>query len=201
MPLEDWIQHSKVNQFLYDWQTLIAGILAIFAAAGTIWATIRSAGREIKASQAQTAVAQKQIETTVRLERRRAASEASAFHATLAAAMARILAEADWAKKTYPGILTQKGGKSGEALVVRQCITKGAFAELRAACVQRGGSLTGEFLDLEREIDSFASQCEDTLSPTHGMMIREGKHAGLGEQLALIETKARALRIKALERI
>jgi hypothetical protein len=152
-------------------------------------------------SQAQTAVAQKQIETTVRLERRRAASEASAFHATLAAAMARILAEADWAKKTYPGILTQKGGKSGEALVVRQCITKGAFAELRAACVQRGGSLTGEFLDLEREIDSFASQCEDTLSSTHGMMIREGKHAGPGEQLALIETKARALRVKALERI
>jgi hypothetical protein len=61
--------------------------------------------------------------------------------------------------------------------------------------------LTGEFLDLEREIDSFASQCEDTLSSTHGMMIREGKHAGPGEQLALIETKARALRVKALERI
>ncbi len=37
----------------------------------------------------------------------------------------------------------------------RECITKGAFAELRAACVRRGGPLTGEFLDLEREIDSF----------------------------------------------
>ena len=54
--------------------------------------------------------------------------------------------------------------------------------------------MTGEFLDLEREIDSFASQCEDTLSPTHGMMTREGKHAGLGEQLVLIETKARSAR-------
>ena len=59
MPLEDWIQHSKVNQFLYDWQTLIAGILAVFAAVGTIWTTVRSAGREIAASQAQTAAAQK----------------------------------------------------------------------------------------------------------------------------------------------
>jgi hypothetical protein len=50
-------------QFLYDWQTLIAGVLAVLAAAGIIWATIKSANREIAASQAQTAVAQKQIET------------------------------------------------------------------------------------------------------------------------------------------
>ena len=28
MPIEDWIQHSKAAQFLYDWQTLAAGILA-----------------------------------------------------------------------------------------------------------------------------------------------------------------------------
>ncbi len=87
MPLEDWIQHSKANQFLYDRQTLIAGILAIFAAAGTIWATIRSAGREIKASQAQTAVAQKQIETTIHLAQVRDESEYDAFRAMLEAAM------------------------------------------------------------------------------------------------------------------
>ena len=31
--------------------------------------------------------------------------------------------------------------------------------------------------------------------------IRKGKHAGLGEQLALIETKAAELREKAAERI
>ena len=82
----------------------------------------------------------------------------------LAVAMARILAEADSAKKTYPGILTQTTGASVDALAVRQCITKGAFAELRAACVRQGGSLTGEFLDLEREIDS----CGWTLSSTRG---------------------------------
>jgi hypothetical protein len=32
MPLESWIQHSRVNEFLYDWQTLIAGLAALLAA-------------------------------------------------------------------------------------------------------------------------------------------------------------------------
>jgi hypothetical protein len=32
MPLEDWIQHCKVAQFLYDWQTIIAGFVALVAA-------------------------------------------------------------------------------------------------------------------------------------------------------------------------
>ena len=92
MPIEDWIQHWKVARFLYDWQTLIAGALAVLAAGGgTIWATIKSASREIAASQPQTGVAQKQIETTVRLERRRAAREGFAFHAMVSAAMERVL--------------------------------------------------------------------------------------------------------------
>jgi len=54
------------------------------------------------------------------------------------------------------------GAPSPAAFVVRTCITKVAFAELRAACVRLGSPLTGEFLGLEREIDSFASQCEET---------------------------------------
>ncbi len=70
--------------------------------------------------------------------------------------------------------------------LVRQCITKGAFAELRAACVRQGGPLTSEFLDLEREIDSFASP---------------QPYADLGEQLTLIEKMATKLRQKAAERI
>jgi hypothetical protein len=64
-----------------------------------------------------------------------------------------------WAKKTYPQILTRKDGRPVEALIVRRCITKGGFAELRAACINQGGPLTGEFLDLEREIDNCAMQC------------------------------------------
>jgi hypothetical protein len=168
------------------WQTLIAGVLAVLAAWRTIRATIQSANREIEASQAQTAVAQRQIETTIDLARMRDAGEAEAFRAVLEAAMTRVLAEAAWVKKTYPDILTPKAGVSDAVGAVRRCFTKGAFAELRGACVRQGSPLTGEFLDLEREIDSFAAQGN---SP-----------AGLTEQLALIETKAAGLREKAFER-
>ena len=146
----DWLDH---------WQTLIAGGFALIAGFGTVVATMIIARRQI-------AEAREQTEATVRLERERVLSEAQAFRVMLEAAMARVLAEAAWARKTYPQIFSQSQGASVEALVVRQCITKGAFAELRAASVKQGGSLTREFLDLEREIDSFARQCVDR-SPPH----------------------------------
>ena len=41
MPLEGWIQHSRVDQFLYDWQTVIAGSAALLAAIITVWVTLR----------------------------------------------------------------------------------------------------------------------------------------------------------------
>jgi hypothetical protein len=66
------------------WQTLVAGILAVVAAWRTIRATVESANREIEASQAQTAIAQKQIETTVRLEQDRAASEVDTLRKSIA---------------------------------------------------------------------------------------------------------------------
>jgi adenine-specific DNA methylase len=86
MPLEDWIQHSWIQHWrlvLYHWQTLAAGILALLAA----WRTIRATNRE--------------IETTLRLERRRAAREGYAFHAMLEAAMGRVLAEATEAARIF----------------------------------------------------------------------------------------------------
>ncbi len=163
---------------LDHWQTLIAGLLALVAAWLTIRATRPSADREIEASQAQTAVAQKQIETTVRLERMRDEGEAHAFRVMLEAAMTQVLAETAWARSVYPQLLTQTAGSSVDALTVRTCITKGAFAELRGACVKRGSPLTGEFLYLEGEIDNFALQYEDQPSGTNsGVMIRKGKHA------------------------
>jgi hypothetical protein len=146
----------------------------------------------------QTRATFKQTEATFDLQQMRDASEADAFHVMLEAAMARVCAEASWVRNAYPDILTQTTGASVNALAVRQCITKGAFAELRAACIRRGGPLTGDFLDLEREIDSFALQSEDRLTNS-GVLIRYGKLAGLNDQLALIETKAEALRQKAFE--
>jgi hypothetical protein len=217
MPLEDWVQHTKLDRFLYDWQTLVAGFLALLAAIGTIWATRSTASRQITAAREQadrmvaaareqTRATFKQTETTFDLEQMRNASEALSFHAMLEAAMARVLAEAAWARRTYPHIVGQAQGASidaqgasVDALTVRQCITKGAFAELRAACIRRGGDLTGEFLDLEREIDGFAMQWEDKIVNA-GVLVRWGKHAGLGEQLALIERKAAELRQKAFVR-
>jgi hypothetical protein len=139
-------------------------------------------------------------------------SEASAFHVMLVAAMMRVRDEAALARRTYPQLMTpqetleamgagREAGSSREALAVRQCITKGAFAELRASCVRLGGDLTGDFLDLEREIDSFASQCENRYHrPQSSLTIRMGKHAGLDEQLARIETKAGELLQKAVLR-
>jgi hypothetical protein len=167
------------------WQTLIAGVLAFAAGVGTVVVAMRV----IAATREQTRATFKQTETTVDLEQMRDRSEALAFHVMLEAAMARVLAEVAWARKTYPNILTQSQGASVPASAIRQCITKGAFSELRAACVRQGGPLTGKFLDLEREIDSFAAPYEDRL-----------RHAGLREQLASIETMATVLRQKAFER-
>lgn len=184
---------------LFDhWQTVIAGVFALLAAFGTVVATMIIARRQIAASRAeadrviaatreQTRATFRQTETTVDLRRMRDASEALAFHTMLEAAMARVLAEGAWARKTYPRIIAQNAGYSNEAGYIRQCITKGGFAELRATCVQRGSPLTGEFLDLEREIDSFARQMN--------------LQAGLDEQLGLIETSAVALRQKAVEQL
>ena len=167
-----------------------------------IAATREEADKVIAATRAQTDATFKQTEATIRLEELRKASEALAFHAMLAAAMARVIAEAAWARKTYPQHFTQTSNEvSIEAADVRQCITKGAFAELRAACVRQGGHLTSDFLDLEREIDSFASQVGTyAFSGAPAMTVRKGNHAGLDEQLARIETKAAALREKAVER-
>jgi hypothetical protein len=197
--LDTALESGKVAQFLYDWQTLIAGVLAVGAAAVTIWSTIKSANREVAASQEQTAVAKQQIETTIDLARKRDAGEARAFRTMLEAAMTRVLFEAAWAKKTYPEILAQTAGATVEALTVRRCITKGAFAELRGACVRQGGPLTREFLYLEAEIDNFALQYEERSSPTEPATRRLGKHAGLAEQLAVIEAKATELREKAAQ--
>jgi hypothetical protein len=95
---------------LDHWQTIIAGVLALAAAFGTILVTRRIANRQIAASReeadrviaatrAQTEATFKQTEATIRLEELRNASEALAFRAMLAAAMARVLAEVTWGRR------------------------------------------------------------------------------------------------------
>jgi hypothetical protein len=160
---------------LDHWQTLFAGVLAVLAAWRTIRATTKSADREVAASQAQTAVAQKQIETTIDLARRRDENEYDAFRIMLEAAMARVIDEVPLAR-TAVSVDTPNG---------RACITKGGFDELRGVCVTLGSPLTGEFLDLEREIDNFALGLWD-------------RDLGL-RKLNSIEVKATELRDKAAQ--
>jgi hypothetical protein len=84
---------SPFWQFVDHWQTLITGVLALIAGIGTIWATIASAQREIAANQAQSKVAQDQLATTLRLERRRVVRESCAFFAMVEAAMGATLSD------------------------------------------------------------------------------------------------------------
>jgi hypothetical protein len=84
MPLEDWVRHSRHDMFLYDWQTLIAGVLALLAGFGTVWMTRHIANKQI-------AETRKQTETTVRLERERLAREADGVLASLAVEIREII--------------------------------------------------------------------------------------------------------------
>ena len=108
------------------WQTVIAGFAALLAAFGTIWMTSRIANRQIDASREeakrviaatreQTSVTAEQTSTTIYLERMRDATEFRAFHVMLEAAMARVLAEAAWARETYPQYVGQAQGASIDA--------------------------------------------------------------------------------------
>jgi hypothetical protein len=150
---------------LFDhWQTVIAGFLALLAAVGTIWVTRHIANKQITVSREEAdkviAATRAQTDTTVRMARNRDENEYVAFRIMLHAAMTQVLAEAVWARKTYPRTFTQTtpDEASVEAYAVRTCITKGAFAELRGACIRQRSPLTHEFLYLEGEIDNFALQ-------------------------------------------
>jgi hypothetical protein len=184
---------------LDHWQTIIAGVLALAAAVGTILVTRRianmqiaaarkQADRMVAAAREQTSVTAEQTSKTIYLARMRDAGEAAAFRTMLEAAMTRVIAEVAWVRSAYPQLLTRMADgealTSGDALTIRSCITKGAFEELRDACVRQGSPLTGKFLDLEREIDNFALQWE--------------KISSLGHQLELIEAMATELRDKAV---
>jgi hypothetical protein len=205
------VAHPPDNWLYYYYQTLVAGILAVLAAGGTIWATIQSANREIAASQGQTKVAQEQIATTLRSERQRVARELYAFRAMVEAAMGRVIAEAKEAREIFSNAprfdedlygreFDRAAGVSRtslEALHAREHFTKNAFSELRGAFLRNGGFLTAEFLELESLIDKFASYTvnkEVLNTPDQTTVVRVG---GLEEELAVIEAKAHHLREEA----
>lgn len=222
--------HFTTNtDFLDHWQPLIAGFLAFVAGFGTVVATMVmariqikaarvQADREIAASQDQTAVAQKQIETTIRLDERRVARERFAFQSMLVAAMGRVIAEAKEAReifsKAHPVEQTGHSAEFSEAFdafaertsegarYARESFSKHAFSELRGACLHHGGLETTELLELESLIDKFASVTTDVeMLDGHDQpkLVRVGYHAGLEDELTDIEAKAYHLRSEAVE--
>jgi hypothetical protein len=117
-------------QFVDHWQTLITGLLALAAGAGTVWATIKSANRGITAAQNQTKAAQQQTAAMREIERRRLAREGYAFHAMLEAAMRGVIEDVAAARDLPP---PREGTYSGEAYMVRQRVGSSGRALLNYA--------------------------------------------------------------------
>lgn len=187
---------SPFWQFVDHWQTLITGVLALVAAFATIWATIASAQREIAANQAQTKVAQDQLATTLRLERRRIVRDGYAFFAMVEAAMVAVLADVEKAREII-GDRPEGGRLSVRAYQARQRVRKAAFEELRNAFLHLGSHLAIQFLELEKAIDDYAMQW--TNMPVGDDSARMGIVTGLSDELNVIELKAANLRDEAVE--
>ena len=113
-------------QFIDHWQTLLAGVLALVAGAGTVWVTIKSANREITAAQEQTKAAQRQTAVTREIERRRIAREGYAFHAMLEAAMGAVIEDIEAARNLGS---PSDGSHSAAAYAMRQRVKRAGFTE------------------------------------------------------------------------
>jgi hypothetical protein len=137
-------------QFVDHWQTLITGLLALAAGVGTVWATIKSANREIAAAQEQTKAAQHQTAVTREIERRRLAREGYAFHAMLEAAMSAVIEDVQ-AVRSLPPPHPSVGTYSMQAYAMRQRVKRAGFAELRTAFLRFGERHTSEFCSSTRK--------------------------------------------------
>lgn len=145
-------------------------------------------------------MAQEQIDTTIRLEKRRRVSEARAFYATLEVAAGIVLEDVVEARKLLPRA-DERVHATHDAYLARQRIKKSAFSELRSACINLGGELTEAFLRLDNQIDTFASQWRTSTAPGGGGSYRSGILGGFNDQLDAIETSAAQLRAAASESI
>ena len=196
---------------LDHWQTLVAGLLALVAAGGTVWGTLAAAKRQVKAAndaadrqikataaaadrqvaaaQEQTQAAQRQTAEMRHIDRRRVAQEEYAFHAMLVAAMEAVIEDVE-AVRNLPGTETHrtKLGYSAEAYAKRQRVKRAGFAELRTAFIRFGAALTEKFLRLDKEIEKFAGAVWTAPAQPVGL------DAGLEEQLDRIQQQASTLR-------
>ena len=141
----------------------MAGVLALIAGAGTVWATIKSANCEIAVAQAQTKVAQRQTTVTREIEGRRLSREGYASYAMLEAATGTVIEDVEATRKLWPSLPTDH--HSPRAYAARQRVKRAGFAELRGAFLRFGGPLTEPFLRLDEEIDDYSSQWITRVNP------------------------------------
>lgn len=158
---------TAVHGWVYDWQTLLTGLLALLAGLLTGLGTILAANRQIKAVKAaadrQVAAARHQAEaahhqtTAIRnIEHRRITSERLAFGTMLKAAMIAVIEDVAAARNLPQPEPLQTQTHSDRAYEIRQRVRRTGFMELRGAFVHFGGSLTEQFLRLDSEIEGFA---------------------------------------------
>jgi hypothetical protein len=161
---------------------------------GAVWATIKSANREVAAAQGLTKAAQRQTAVVREIERRRVARERYAFHVMLEAAMGAVIADVEAARNLpAPGRLAAGNTYSVQAYAVRQRVKRTGFTELRRAFLHLGGGVGGgvliaQFLRLDKEIEVFAEQT--SFNSTTGAPTSLGLNAGLSEQLDRIQKQA-----------
>jgi hypothetical protein len=215
---------AAAHGWVYDSQTLIAGLLALLAGGGTDWGTLRAANRQVKtandaadreikaaneaadrqiaAAREQTKAAQHQTAVTREIERRRIAREGYAFHAMLEAAMSAVIADVEAARKLpppSPSEVARGNLQTREAYIIRQRVKRAGFAELRTAFLRFGGTSTTEFLQLDKEIEDFGAQWIQTYSSATSLPTQPiGTNTGIYEQLDGIERQAKELRNHAL---
>jgi hypothetical protein len=195
--IPDWHPESSLWQFVGYWQTLIAGLLAILAAVGTIWATIRAANREVEAANRQIVTAQKQIDTTLNIDLRRTAYDAYAFLIALEAAADLVIDNVKKARSVFPADMQESKLQSSPLLYkARQLILCPVFPDLRPSCVRVGGALTPLFITLDRDISFFAADWYPAQSPG-GLAFRSGAGVGFFEGLRAIKDQAERLKRQA----
>jgi hypothetical protein len=176
---------AAAHGWFYDWQTLIAGLLALLAGGGTVVGTLIASNHQV-------GTARRQTQDMRDMERRRIASEGYAFHAMLEAAMGLVIKDVEAARKIRTGGTTH----SAEAYEARHRIRRTGFSELRAGCLRFGGTLTHPFLSLDEAIDDLAAPFIPNPGTYAGTQYL-GANAGLGEQLGTIEQQAKTLRFEA----
>jgi hypothetical protein len=181
---------------LWEWQTLIVGVLALIAGVGTILTTRHAAAEQVGA-------AQRQTDEMRTMERRRIVREAYAFYVMMDAATESVLADVEGARKMIAASTAEPSrDRPRIAYEARTKVKQAGFPELRTACLRYGSQqVTSAFLRLDKTINDLSSASKvrpHWLGGNAGMI---GEPEGIPLELDHIEALAKGLRDRVGPRI